>query len=183
MAVRLSEGQLLPQMERKGQDFMASDEVPIQTALSSWEQVIMRVGTLCLSCSEEQLSAEIAPEKNRISYLWGHLTAVNDAMFSVLRLGERLHPELDAVFIAQPDRSVPLPPSSEIAQCWEHVHTELLSKFKTLSPQEWLERHGNVSPEEFERNPARNRLAVLLSRTNHASYHFGQMMLAKPKTP
>jgi NAD(P)-dependent dehydrogenase (short-subunit alcohol dehydrogenase family) len=24
---------------------------------------------------------------------------------------------------------------------------------------------------------------LLLNRTNHASYHFGQMMLAKPKTP
>src|SRR5437773_4302672 len=59
----------------------------------------------------------------------------------------------------------------------------LLSRFKTLSSKEWLERHGNVSPEELERNPTRNRLAVLLGRTNHASYHFGQMMLAKPKTP
>src|SRR5713101_3083654 len=115
-------------------------------------------------------------------YLWGHLTAVNDAMFSVLRLGERLHPELDAVFIAQPDRSVPLPPSTEIAKCWEGAHTELLSRFTTLSPNEWLERHGNVSAEEFERNPSRNRLAVRLSRTNHASYHLGQMMLAKPRT-
>jgi len=104
-------------------------------------------------------------------------------MFSVLRLGERLHPELDAVFIAQPDRSVPLPNFTEIAKCWEDVHTELLSRFKTLSSKEWLERHGNVSPEELERNPTRNRLAVLLGRTNHASYHFGQMMLAKPKTP
>src|SRR5437667_4774132 len=66
---------------------MASDEMLIQTALSSWEQVITRVGTLCLSCSEEQLLIEVAPGKNRISYLWGHLTAVNDAMFSVLRLG------------------------------------------------------------------------------------------------
>src|SRR5260370_977518 len=104
-------------------------------------------------------------------------------MLSVLRLGERLHPELDAVFIAEPDRSVPLPTSTEIAKCWEDVHTELLSRFKTFSAKEWLERHGNVSPEEFERNPTRNRLAVLLGRTNHASYHFGQMMLAKPKTP
>src|SRR2546425_4837861 len=72
---------------------MSSDEVLIQTAISSWEQVINRVGTLCLSCSEEQLLVEVAPGKNRTSYLWGHLTAVNDAMFSVLRLGERLHPE------------------------------------------------------------------------------------------
>ena len=97
---------------------MASDEVLIQTAISSWEQVINRVGTLCSSCSEEQLLVEVAPGKNRILYLWGHLTAVNDAMFNVLRLGERLHPELDAVFIAQPDRSVPLPTSTEIAKCW-----------------------------------------------------------------
>src|ERR1700681_385952 len=184
MAVRLSQGQLLPQkLTERSQDSMASDEVLIQTAISSWEQVIKRVGTLCLSCSEEQLLVEVAPGKNRISYLWGHLTAVNDAMFSVLRLGERLHPALDAVFIAQPDRSVPLPTSTEIAKCWEDVHTELLSRFTTLSPNDWLERHGNVSPEEFERNPMRNRLAVLLGPTNHASYHFGQMMLAKPKTP
>jgi hypothetical protein len=31
-----------------------------------------------------------------------------------LRLGERLHPELDAIFIAQPDRSVALPTRREI---------------------------------------------------------------------
>ena len=92
---------------------MASDEVLIQTAISSWEQVIKRVGTLCLSCSEEQLLVEVAPAKSRISYLWGHLTAVNDAMFGILRLGERLHPELDAVFIAQPVR----PPSNLDRDC------------------------------------------------------------------
>ena len=162
---------------------MASDEVLIQTAISSWEQVIKRVGTLCLSCTEEQLLVEVAPGKNRIMYLWGHLTAVDDAMFSILRLGERLHPELDAVFIAQPDRSMPLPTSAGIARCWESIHTELRLRFTALSPNDWLERHGNVSAEEFERNPTRNRLAVLLNRTNHASYHLGQMMLAKPRTP
>jgi hypothetical protein len=162
---------------------MTLDEVLIPAAISSWEQVVTRVGTLCLSRTEEQLLVEVAPGKNRILYLLGHLTAVHDGMFSVLRLGERLHPELDAVFIAQPDRSVPLPASAEIARCWEGVHTELLSRFTALTPNEWLERHGNVSAEEFERNPTRNRLAVLLSRTNHASYHLGQMMLAKPKTP
>jgi len=161
---------------------MTPDEVLIPAAISSWEQVVTRVGTLCLSCTEEELLVDVAPGKNRIIYLWGHLTAIHDGMFSVLRLGERLHPELDAVFIAQPDRSVPLPTSAEIAKCWEGAHTELLSRFTTLSPNEWLERHGNVSAEEFERNPSRNRLAVLLSRTNHASYHLGQMMLAKPKT-
>src|ERR1700675_2837895 len=92
-------------LNERSQDSMASAEVLIQTAISSWEQVINRVGTLCLSCSEEQLLVEVAPGKNRMSYLWGHLTAVNDAMFSVFRLGERLHPELDAVFIRHPERA------------------------------------------------------------------------------
>src|SRR5580692_6005701 len=167
MAVRLSHrASSYGKLHERSQDSMASDEVLIQTALSSWEQVIKRVGTLCLSCSEEQLLVEVAPGKNRISYLWGHLTAIHDAMFSALRLGERLHPELDAVFITQPDRSTPLPTSAEISKCWEGVHTELVSRLTALSPSEWLERHGNVSAEEFELNPARNRLAVLLSRTN-----------------
>ena len=42
---------------------MASDEALIQTTISSWEQVMSRVGTLCLSCSEEQLLVEVAPGK------------------------------------------------------------------------------------------------------------------------
>jgi hypothetical protein len=162
---------------------MTPEQILIAAAISSWQQVVTRVGALCLSLNEEQLLVEGAPGKNRILYLWGHLIAIHDAMFSVLRLGERLHPELDAVFIAQPDRSIPLPTSAEIAKCWESIHTELLSRFTALSPNEWLERHGNVSAEEFERSPTRNRLALLLNRTNHASYHSGQMMLAKPKTP
>src|SRR6266478_3218685 len=117
---------------------MTTDQIFIAAAISSWQQVVTRVGALCLSLNEEQLLVEVAPGKNRILYLWGHLTAIHDGMFSVLRLGDRLHPELDAVFIAQPDRSAPLPTSTEIAKCWEDVHTELLSRFKTLSPKEWL---------------------------------------------
>jgi hypothetical protein len=162
---------------------MTPDQMLIDAAISSWQQVVTRVGALCLSLNEEQLLVEVAPGKNRILYLWGHLTAVHDAMFSVLRTGERLHPELDAFFINQPDRSKPLPKSAEIARCWEAIHTTLFSTFATLGPHEWLERHANVSAEEFEQNPTRNRLAVLLSRTNHASYHYGQMMLAKRKEP
>jgi hypothetical protein len=129
------------------------------------------------------LLVEVAPGKNRISLPLGVSHRRKRCDVQRLRVGDRLHPELDAVFIAQADRSVPLPTSTEIAKCWENVHTDLLSRFKRLSSKEWLERHGNVSPEEFERNLTRNRLAVLLGRTNHASYHFGQMMLAKPKAP
>ena len=45
-------------------------------------------------------------EGNRIIYLLGHLTAVHDAMIPLLRVGERLYPELADVFIKKPDRAV-----------------------------------------------------------------------------
>ena len=50
-----------------------------------------------------------------------------------------------------------------------------------LSPEEWLERHDSVSAEDFAKEPQRNRLAMLLSRTTHAAMHEGQMRLAVKK--
>jgi hypothetical protein len=35
-----------------------------------------------------------------------------------------------------------------------------------------------VSDEDFAKDPGRNRLAVVPSRTNHMSYHLGQIILA-----
>jgi hypothetical protein len=35
-----------------------------------------------------------------------------------------------------------------------------------------------MSEEDYAKDPIRNRLAVLLSRTNHLSYHLGQITLA-----
>ena len=37
-------------------------------------------------------------------YLVGHLAATHDRLFPLLRLGERLHPELDSQFLETPDR-------------------------------------------------------------------------------
>jgi hypothetical protein len=43
----------------------------------------------------------------------------------------------------------------------------------------WLKKHTAVSDEDFSKNPTRNRLAVFLNRTNHASFHTGQIALTK----
>ncbi len=42
---------------------------------------------------------------------------------------------------------------------------------------EWLQRHAAVSGEDFAKDPLRNRFSILLSRTNHLSYHLGQAVL------
>jgi uncharacterized damage-inducible protein DinB len=158
---------------------VTSQELSVKVAISSWRLVLERANKALLNLPEDQLLKEVAPGRNRLIYVWGHLTAVHDAMFPILGLGERLHPELDAVFVSSPDKAVAqLPPAGELRKYWDEVNGKLLSQFVTVSENEWLQRHNAVSEEDYARDPTRNRLAVLLSRTNHMSYHLGQITLA-----
>jgi hypothetical protein len=158
---------------------VTAHELPVQMAINSWRLVLERANKAFSSLTDDQLVKEVAPGKNRVIYLWGHLTAAHDAMFPILGLGERLHPELDAIFISSPDKSgAQLPAVGELRKYWSEVNSKLLSQFATLSENEWLQRHCSMSDEEYAKDPTRNRLAVLLSRTNHLSYHLGQITLA-----
>ena len=47
-----------------------------------------------------------------------------------------------------------------------------------MSWSDWLQWHAAVSEEHFAKDTSRNRFAILLSRTNHLSYHLGQAVLA-----
>lgn len=158
---------------------MTSYELSVQVAINSWRLVLERANKAFSSLTDDQLLKEVAPGKNRLIYLWGHLTAAHDAMFPILGLGERLHPELDAIFISTPDKSgAPLTAAGDLRKYWNEVNGKLLSEFATLSENEWLQRHRSMSEEDYVKDPTRNRLAVLLSRTNHLSYHLGQITLA-----
>jgi len=158
---------------------VTSRELSVKVAINSWRLVLERANETLSNLTDDQLLKEVAPGKNRIIYLWGHLTAVHDAMFPILGLGKRLHPELDAIFVSSPDKTgPPLPPVAELRGYWDEVNGQLLSQFATLSEDEWLQRHRSMSEEDYAKDPTRNRLAVLLSRTNHLSYHLGQIALA-----
>ena len=156
-----------------------SHDLAVQVAINSWRLVLERTNKALSNLTDDQLLKEVAPGKNRVIYLWGHLTAVHDAMFPILGLGERLHPELDAIFVLNPDKTgEQLPPVGELRKYWDEVNSRLLSQFASLSRDEWLQRHRSMSEEDYAKDPIRNRLAVLLSRTNHLSYHLGQITLA-----
>jgi hypothetical protein len=158
---------------------MTSQQLLVTVAINSWRLVVERADKLFSNLTEEQLLRQVAPEKNRLIYLWGHLTAVHDSMFSILGLGPRLHPELDAIFVSNPDRTATeLPSAGELKKYWDEVNGKLLSQFASLSGDEWLLPHRAMSEEDYAKDPTRNRLAVLLSRTNHASFHLGQAILA-----
>ena len=84
---------------------MTSHKLSVQVAINSWRLVVERANKIFSSLTEDELLKEVTPGRNRLIYLWGHLTAIHDAMFPILGLGERLHPELDAIFVSSPDKT------------------------------------------------------------------------------
>ena len=158
---------------------MANDPSCVALALKVWKTQIDRADKLFGSLPSEAILQEIAPGRNRVLYLWGHLTAVRDAMLPLLGLRERLHPELDVAFVSNPDKSRDDIPSHEhVRQAWSVVNAELWKGFEAMSSSDWFQRHSAISEEDFAKDPSRNRFSVLLSRTNHLSYHLGQAVLA-----
>lgn len=148
--------------------------------LKAWMTQIDRADKLFGGLSSEEVLREVAPGRNRLLYLWGHLTAVHDAMLPLLELGERLHPEFDAAFVSNPDKSrADIPSQEQVRQAWNSVNTELSKGFEKMSLSDWLKRHSAVSAEDFAKDGSRNRFAILLSRTNHLSYHLGQAVLGR----
>lgn len=159
---------------------MTNDALIVSAAVGSWKQIVARLDKGLSAAGEEDLQTEVAPGRNRVFYLIGHLTAVHDRLFPLLSLGERLYPGFDKVFIENPDnKSSEGVSSAELRKAWTDVNSRLTAAFESLQPAQWLEKHTAVSEEDFSKDPSRNRLAVLLSRTNHASYHAGQIRLAQ----
>ena len=96
-----------------------SEQALVTAAVNSWKLNIERADRFFSPLTEEQLLKEVAPGKNRLIYLWGHLTAVHDRMLPLLVLGPRLHPEYDALFLTNPDKAAPtLPAAAEIKKAW-----------------------------------------------------------------
>lgn len=148
------------------------------TVLNSWKSVNQRISALIAQISEENIQNEIAPGRNRALYIVGHLTAVSDRMFPLLSVGERRFPKLDTVYLEHPDRTAPDPlPPADLKAAWQDVVTRITDALEAFTPKEWLQKHTAVSDADFAKDPGRNRLAVVLSRTNHISYHMGQLML------
>ena len=159
---------------------MHSEQIIIDSVLALWKSTFDRGTRFFDGLSEEDAAEPVAPGRNRVVYLLGHLTAVHDRMIPLLGLGERVHPEMDASFVSNPDRAVgDLPPLADLKNRWKNVNGHLLVLMQQdVSPSWWAQRHTSVSEADFQINPTRNRLSILLNRTNHLSYHLGQIVLA-----
>ncbi len=153
----------------------------IKMTLSAWDTYNTRLNKLIDTLSDEQLIAETAPGRNTGIYLLGHLIAVSDGLFPILGFGERLYPKLDKIFLETPDKSgLEMPSINELKEYWKKVNTKLTDHIIRMPADEWFTRHNNVSEADFANEPHRNKLNIIINRTNHTSYHLGQLVyLAK----
>jgi uncharacterized damage-inducible protein DinB len=157
-----------------------SKELFIKMVVSNWELQNQRVNGWLAKLSDERLSEPVAEGKNRAVYLLGHLIAVNDGMISLLGLGERLYPELDELFVKNPDRTFDnIPPVAELKAKWANLNQVLSRCFAELDADEWFKKHNAIPEEDFAREPHRNKLNILINRTNHEAYHLGQLIFLK----
>ena len=158
----------------------SNDAIFVKMVLSAWQTQNARVDELLKTISDEQLQQETAPGRNTGIYLLGHLAAVNDGLFTLLGLDERMHPELDGIFLDSPDKSGKKMPSiNELKKYWSDINSKLNDHFNKLQPHEWFMKHTAVSEEDFIKEPHRNRLNVLITRGIHQGYHLGQMAYLK----
>ena len=152
----------------------------VKMTLTAWDAQNKFFKNLVDSLTDEQLKKEIAPNRNTGIYLLGHLIAVSDGLLPLLGFGERLFPALEPIFIKSPDKSgMDMPTIAELKQNLEAVNAKLVAAFQSCTVDEWLSRHTAVSAEDFAKEPHRNKLNVVISRTNHMANHIGQMLLLK----
>ena len=138
-------------------------ELFVEMALNSWNDQLNRSGKLFDSLTDAELEQHVAP-------------------IPLLGLGDKLYPELEEAFVRNPESAQPYGPGiQQLRGYWNKVNQTLSSKFNGMSTEEWFDRHNSVSPEDFKKEPHRNKLNVLLSRTNHLSYHRGQLIFLQKK--
>ncbi|MDB5139785.1 MAG: hypothetical protein JWR12_1701 [Mucilaginibacter sp.] len=160
---------------------MDQQQLFVQMALLSWNTQLKRAEKVFNSYSKDEFYLPVAPGKNRIVYLYGHLAAYHDMLKETLGIGKQNRPDLAVIFLQSPDNhSTEFPSIEELKAYWAEVHDELNTLFDQFSAADWFKRHNAMTDEDFEKDPSRNRLSVLLNRANHVAYHVGQVALVKP---
>lgn len=157
-----------------------TNQIMVKMVLDAWYSKIKEADDIFNNLTDEQLQNEVAPGRNRGIYLLGHLTATHDGILPLLNFGDRLYPQLDEIFIDNPDKSKPLTTSAnELRAYWKNINSTLANHFDKLQPDEWFQKHNAVSQEDFSKQPHRNKLNTIITRTNHVSYHSGQLVFLR----
>jgi len=152
----------------------------VKMVMDRWNGSIKNWDTLLHSLTDETLQKEIAPGKNRGIYLLGHLVAVHDDMLILLDMGEKMYPGLYEPFLQLPDKAMDqLPATADLRDSWNRQCEVFRKKMNAMAPADWFEKHTAVTEEDFGKEPHRNKLNIIITRTTHLAYHTGQLQLLK----
>ena len=155
-------------------------ETSVKMILDRWNASIERCDSLLNELTDEILQKQIAPGKNRGTYLLGHLIAVHDDLLRLLDMGEKQYPALYEPFIKLADsEKTQFPTTTELRTMWTNQCAHLKQKFDAVKTEEWFEKHTAVTAEDFAKEPHRNKLNIIITRTSHLQYHLGQLILLK----
>ena len=156
------------------------NNIIVKNVITNWQKQSEYFQKVLSGLSNEQLIKDVAPGKNSGLYILGHVIAVNENITPLLNLGEKKYPELENFFVHSPDKlGQEMFEPETLRNIWRETANSLTEHFLNVETDEWLERHTAVSAEDFIKEPHRNKLSVLLSRTWHQSYHLGQLVLLK----
>ena len=154
---------------------MKAEQALITSAVNAWKGTIERADRAVFAAQRRTATKGGGSRKNRLVYLWGHLTAVHDRMLPLLSLSERLHPEFDELFLSSPDKAVAYfqrlerlrsPGMRSIADC----SPVLKASQRSVAAETRLRLRG-----ETLQGSSRNRFAILLSRTSHIAFHLDRL--------
>ena len=157
---------------------MTTTALAVKLVLDRWNGSLLSFSRFLNALPDTQLEQEVSPGKNRGIYLLGHLIAVHDEMLPLLGWGEKKYPELTAPFLKEADKSTELKVSvAELRNMWDDQISLFKEKLDSMTPEAWFEKHTAISAEDFEKEPHRNKLNVMITRTSHLQYHTGQLVL------
>src|ERR1700682_2455170 len=149
---------------------MQKDDIAVNMILSGWKTGQDNIQKALLNLSDESIDRELASGSHKVSWVVGHLAAVNDSLFTILGLGKKINEDYYEHFIND-DALIKAPSISEIRAYWKETSEGLNDPIAKFSVQDWFDRHTTVSAEDFAKEPHRNKLNVLLNRTYHLNHH------------
>jgi hypothetical protein len=167
-------------VKKMNMETMTQTDVAVKMILDRWDASLKNFDALLETLTDETLMKEITPGKNRGIYLLGHLIAVHDDMLILMDMGGKLYPGYNEPFIKSPDQAVTsLPAIADMRKAWTDQSEVMKKRFDALSTEDWFGKHMAVSAEDFAKEPHRNKLNIVLTRTTHLQYHLGQLRLLK----
>ncbi len=151
---------------------------PLEICLLQWETYNRRTQKLIDTISHENFNKPVVPNGNSPSWILGHLADTDDKLLELFGIKNRMFPELEKIY--HHERGINQTghlSKEELTAKWKAITAALDHAFKSWSESDWMSRHTAVSEEDFNKEPQRNKLNVMLSRVSHKASHLGQIAL------